>query len=48
MEENGMNGPKAIRKVILTGQSLSLEEFVAVARFGASVELAQMCIRDRI
>ena len=35
-----MNGPKAIRKVILTGQSLSLEEFVAVARFGASVELA--------
>ena len=35
-----MDGPKAVRSVVLTGQSLSLEEFVAVARFGAAVELA--------
>lgn len=35
-----MGGPEAIRKVVLTGWDLSLEEFIAVARFGASVELA--------
>ena len=35
-----MNDPKAVRRVVLTGHSLSLEELVAVARFGAAVELA--------
>ena len=32
--------PKAIKNVVLDGHSLTLESFVAVARFGATVELA--------
>ena len=32
--------PKAIKNVVLDGHSLTLESFVAVSRFGATVELA--------
>ena len=32
--------PKTIRHVVLDGHSLTFEEFIAVARFGAKVELA--------
>lgn len=35
-----MEYPKTIRKVVLNGHSLTLEGFVAVARYGATVELA--------
>ena len=35
-----MNNPKEIRSVVLDGHSLTLEEFVAVARFGAQVSIA--------
>ena len=35
-----MKNPKTIQRVILNGHSLTFEEFVAVARFGAKVELA--------
>ncbi len=35
-----MEHPKEIRRVVLDGRSLSLEALVAVARFGAAVELA--------
>ena len=33
--------PKKIQKVVIDGHSLTFEEFIAVARFGARVELAQ-------
>ena len=35
-----MSNPKAIRTVTLDGYSLTLEELVAVARFGAEVVLS--------
>ena len=35
-----MENPKLIRSVVLDGHSLTLESFVAVARFGAAVSLA--------
>ncbi len=36
-----MLSPKTIREVVLDGHSLTLEAFVAVARFGARVKLAE-------
>ena len=36
-----MEHPKKIQTVILDGYSLTLESFVAVARYGAKVELAE-------
>ena len=36
-----MENPKMIREVILDGHSLTLEAFVAAARFGAQVKLAE-------
>ena len=35
-----MYNPKAIKNVVVDGHSLTLESFVAVARYGATVELA--------
>ena len=35
-----MEHPKDIKRVVLDGRSLTLEALVAVARFGAAVELA--------
>lgn len=35
-----MKHPRTIQKVVLNGHSLTLEEFIAVARYGAVVELA--------
>ena len=35
-----MNSPKSISHVVLDGHSLTFEEFIAVARFGACVALA--------
>ena len=32
--------PKKIQRVVIDGHSLTFEEFIAVARFGARVELA--------
>ena len=37
--------PSAVKRVVMDGKSLSLEGFVAVARFGASVELAGSALR---
>ena len=36
-----MKDPRQIQTVVLDGHSLTLEDFVAVARFGAKVELSQ-------
>ena len=36
--------PTAIKHVVLDGHSLTLESFVAVARFGATVELADSAL----
>ena len=36
--------PKAIKHVVLDGHSLTLESFVAVARYGATVELADSAL----
>ena len=33
--------PKKIKNVVIDGHSLTFEAFIAVARFGARVELAQ-------
>ena len=35
-----MYNPKSIKNVVVDGHSLTLESFVAVARYGATVELA--------
>ena len=35
-----MNKAKQITQVILTGNSLTLDEFIAVARYGAEVSLS--------
>ena len=35
-----MKHPKTIQNVVLDGHSLTLEDLVAVARFGAKVELS--------
>ena len=35
-----MYNPKEIKHIVLDGHSLTLESFVAVARYGATVELA--------
>ena len=37
--------PKKIQKVVIDGHSLTFEEFIAVARFNAPVELAQ-CAKE--
>ena len=37
--------PSVVKRVVMDGKSLSLEGFVAVARFGASVELAESALR---
>ena len=36
--------PKAIKHIVLDGNSLTLESFVAVARYGATVELADSAL----
>ena len=36
--------PKAIKHVVVDGNSLTLESFVAVARYGATVELAESAL----
>ena len=36
--------PKAIKHVVVDGNSLTLESFVAVARYGATVELADSAL----
>ena len=36
-----MEQPKNMKTVVLDGKSLTLEAFVAVARYGAKVELAE-------
>lgn len=36
--------PKAIKHVVIDGHSLTLESFVAVSRFGATVEVAPAAI----
>ena len=37
--------PKAIKHVVLDGENLTLEAFVAVARYGATVELAEPALK---
>ena len=39
-----MYNPKEIKHVVLDGHSLTLETFVAVARYGATVELADSAL----
>ena len=39
-----MKNPKQIKRVVLDGHSMTLEDFVAVARFGAKTELAAEAI----
>ena len=36
--------PSAIKSVVMDGHSLTLERFVAVARYGAKVELADSAL----
>ena len=37
--------PTAIKHVVMDGHSLTLESFVAVARYGATVELADSALK---
>ena len=39
-----MYNPKEVTQVVLDGHSLTLETFVAVARYGATVELADSAL----
>ena len=40
-----MYNPKEIKHIVLDGHSLTLESFVAVARYGATVELADSALK---
>ncbi len=39
-----MDHPHAVEQILLDGKSLTLEQFIAVARFGAKVELSQTAV----